>query len=74
MSSMEAAVGEETLSKIEAIVRSYPEGITVEYMMEMFGFTNSNVIHAALKVLQERGVVQGNYLGNFSQRKPTSNS
>jgi hypothetical protein len=69
MTFTEAAVGEETISKVEAIVRSYPEGITVEHMMEKFGFANSNVIRAALKVLEERKVVQGDYLGNFGRRK-----
>jgi hypothetical protein len=69
MTFLEVAVGEETISKIEAIVRSHPEGITVEGIMAKYGFTNSNVIHAALKVLQERGILEPDYLFNFSRRR-----
>jgi SOS-response transcriptional repressor LexA len=56
---MSVSVGEEVISKILAIVRSHPEGVTVEQMMEGHGFTNSNVIHAALRVLEERVEIQG---------------
>jgi len=66
MDFMTVSVGEEIISKILAIVRSHAEGVTVEQMMDGHGFTNSNVIHAALRVLEERGEIQGQNL--FSPR------
>ena len=57
-SIMAVAVGPDAIAKIRAIVRSYPDGITVEQIKEWYGFTNSNAIHAALRVLEEQGEVQ----------------
>ena len=54
-SALAVALGEEFIAQIKGILRSYPEGITVAQIKERFDIPNTNNIHAALRVLQERG-------------------
>jgi hypothetical protein len=56
-SPMSTAIREDDLNRILSIARSYPkgEGITVEALMSEYGFTDSNLVHAALKELEKRG-------------------
>ncbi|MGD0214191.1 MAG: hypothetical protein ABSB87_13245 [Terriglobales bacterium] len=53
-SFMAVAVGPDAVEKIRAIVRSHPDGITLEEIMGRYGFTNSNAVRAALRVLEEQ--------------------
>jgi len=57
-SFMAVDVGEETIAKIFSIVNSHPEGIMVEQIKARYGFTNTDAIYAALRVLKERGKVR----------------
>jgi hypothetical protein len=57
MSALETAVGEEVIAKIAAIARSYPEGVTPESIKRSFGYENTNVVRAALEILQQRSEV-----------------
>jgi hypothetical protein len=51
---MAVGVGDKVIAEIGAIVRSYPEGISVEKIVQNFGFTNRDTIRAALQVLTDR--------------------
>ena len=54
---MNIPVDEEMLNRIMSIARSYPkhEGVTVEALMDKYGFTDSALVHAALGELEKRG-------------------
>jgi hypothetical protein len=56
---MEPLIGltEELISKVYSIIRSHPDGVTVEQMVDQYGFASSTV-HAVLRVLLERDEVQ----------------
>jgi hypothetical protein len=47
----------EFLEEIYSIAQTYPknEGVTVEGLMSQHGFTDSNMIHAALEELERQG-------------------
>ena len=54
---MSTVISEDVLNRILSIARAYPEneGITVEALMSEHGFTDSNLVHAALSELERRG-------------------
>ena len=54
-SATETVLGEEFIAQIEGILRSYPEGIMVTQIKEWFNISNTQSIHAALRVLEQRG-------------------
>jgi len=57
--SMSTVISEDVLNRILSIARSHPKGkgITVEALMDKHGFTDSNVVHAALNELVKRGQI-----------------
>jgi hypothetical protein len=55
---MSVSVGQEATSKVLAVVRSHPEGVTVPKMMADHGFTNRDTILAAIEVLKEEGKIR----------------
>jgi hypothetical protein len=65
MHNFELALKPEDINKSLAVVRSYPEGITVPSMMDKFEFSNSNALRAALDVLIRKGQARKEDAGRF---------
>jgi len=61
VNQMEPSISQEVLDKIFSIAQTYPkhEGVTVEALMSEHGFTDSNLVHAALNELQRQGKIVG---------------